>query len=122
MKLEKGLVCLLVGSPSNWGRRGDEEIGAPNVLTGQEILAETQRVRQGLANSLQVRMASPARDPILGAGRPGRADVQRITPGHKSTCTGSRAARSRSSTARARQCIRSPLSDHQADRWSRLRT
>jgi kynurenine formamidase len=93
MKLDKGLSGLLEGSPKNWGRWGDDdEVGALNFLTSQQVITAAACVRQGEVHTLQVPMANPAGDPVFGDGRLGRGPAQRFMTRDKSTYTTGRAA------------------------------
>src|SRR5690606_26790373 len=66
---------LLDGSPSNWGRWGDDdEVGAANFLGAPEVLAGVAAARTGKAFTLQVPMGDPDGDPIW----PGRGAPQRF--------------------------------------------
>jgi kynurenine formamidase len=65
---------LLRDAPKNWGRWGpNDEVGALNFLTAEEILRGVQCVRQGKAFTLQVPMCDPRGDPMS----PGRQATQR---------------------------------------------
>jgi kynurenine formamidase len=66
---------LLKDPPKNWGRWGpDDEVGALNFLTSQEVLRGVQTVRQGKVFTLQVVMGHPQGDPVW----PGRSGAHRI--------------------------------------------
>jgi hypothetical protein len=55
---------LLKDAPTNWGRWGeDDEVGALNYLTADEVLRGVKAVRQGKVFTLQVRMGDPEGDP-----------------------------------------------------------
>lgn len=66
---------LLAKMPKNWGRWGaDDEVGALNFLTNQEVLRGVAAVRQGKVFTLQVQMGNPKGDPVW----PGRKGAQRV--------------------------------------------
>jgi kynurenine formamidase len=66
---KKALSRLLAGAPSNWGKWGaDDEIGALNYLTGDEIKSGIAAVRLHRPFTLGVPVATAAGDPIF----PGR--------------------------------------------------
>jgi hypothetical protein len=63
------LADLLKDSPTNWGRWGpDDEIGALNYLTGDEVRAGAAQVRRGRPFTLGATLASDVGDPVF----PGR--------------------------------------------------
>lgn len=63
------LARLLAGSPTKWGHWGpDDEIGALNYLTADEVRAGLATVRQGRVFTLGAPLATPAGDPVF----PGR--------------------------------------------------
>lgn len=65
---------FLKDSPQNWGKWGpDDEVGALNYLTRSEVLRGVANVKSGEVFTLQVRMGSPAGDPVW----PGRQSIQR---------------------------------------------
>src|SRR5215470_6070083 len=56
---------LLKGAPKNWGRWGaDDEIGALNFLTNEEVLRGIRAVKQGKTFMLGVPVARPQGDPL----------------------------------------------------------
>lgn len=66
---------LLKDQPKNWGRWGaDDEVGALNFLTREEVLRGVKAVRQGKTFTLQVQMGNPKGDPVW----PGRNQAQRM--------------------------------------------
>ena len=73
---------LLKDAPRNWGKWGDEdEVGALNYLTSDEVLRGVAAARQGKVFTLQVPMGDPDGDPTW----PGRSGAQRwmvIDKGH----------------------------------------
>jgi hypothetical protein len=68
---------LLKDAPKNWGRWGpNDEIGALNFLTKEEVLRGVQAVRQGKVFTLGAPVARPGGDPIYpGRGQPSRMMV-----------------------------------------------
>jgi kynurenine formamidase len=63
------LARLLEGCPTNWGRWGaDDEVGALNYLTADEVRAGLATVRDGRAFTLGAPLATDAGDPVF----PGR--------------------------------------------------
>jgi len=70
----KSLTELLKDSPKNWGRWGaDDEVGALNFLTSEEVLRGIKAVKQGRVFMLGVPVARPGGDPIY----PGRGQTTR---------------------------------------------
>ena len=66
---------LLAHSPKNWGRWGpDDEVGALNFLTPDEVLRGKAAIRHGRTFTLQINICDPKGDPIL----PGRVQTKRI--------------------------------------------
>jgi kynurenine formamidase len=66
---------LLKDSPKNWGRWGpDDEVGALNFLTSQEVQRGLRAAHQGKVFTLQVVMGHPKGDPVW----PGRSEAHRI--------------------------------------------
>ena len=60
----------LEGSPRNWGRWGeDDELGALNLLTPDQVLAGVRNIRSGKTFTLAIPIGSPGGDPVW----PGRA-------------------------------------------------
>lgn len=73
---------LLEGAPSNWGRWGaDDQVGALNFLTPQEVLRGVQHIRSGEVITLQRLIGDPAGDPVW----PGRAPAVRTMVCDEST-------------------------------------
>ena len=65
---------LLQDSPSNWGRWGaDDEIGALNFLTQEEVLRGVAHVKTGTVFTLQRLIGDPNGDPVW----PGRSPAER---------------------------------------------
>jgi kynurenine formamidase len=76
------VATLLAGAPKNWGKWGDDdEVGALNYLTREDVLRGIRAVRQGKTFTLQVPIGDPHGDPIW----PGRRPAQRITLRDKGT-------------------------------------
>lgn len=70
----KSFTELLKDSPKNWGRWGaDDEVGALNFLTSEEVLRGVKAVKQGRVFMLGVPVARPGGDPIY----PGRGQTTR---------------------------------------------
>jgi kynurenine formamidase len=66
---------LLKDSPKNWGKWGDDdEVGALNYLTPDEVLRGVRHVRQGKVFTLQIPMGHPGGDPVW----PGRRGVEKL--------------------------------------------
>lgn len=66
---------LLKDQPKNWGRWGaEDEVGALNFLTREEVLRGIHAVRQGKTFTLQIQMGHPKGDPVW----PGRNQSQRM--------------------------------------------
>jgi len=56
---------LLKDAPNNWGRWGaDDEIGALNFLTNEEVLRGARAIRSGKVFMLGVPLARPGGDPL----------------------------------------------------------
>jgi kynurenine formamidase len=65
---------VLADAPTNWGRWGPEdEVGALNYLTAEEVLRGVQHVRQGKVFTLQRLIGDPKGDPVW----PGRKPAER---------------------------------------------
>ena len=65
---------LLQQSPKNWGKWGDDdEVGALNYLTAEEVLRGVQHVRSGSVFTLQRLIGDPKGDPVW----PGRTPAER---------------------------------------------
>lgn len=68
------LTDLLAGSPSNWGRWGDDdEVGALNFLTNDEVLRGVRSITAGEVHTLQRLIGDPKGDPVW----PGREPATR---------------------------------------------
>ena len=83
----KALSRLLAGAPNNWNRWGPEdEIGALNYLTGDEIGSGLAAVRSRRAFALGVPVAAAAGDPVFPGRWPARhymvADKAGFEAGH----------------------------------------
>ncbi len=65
---------LLRDAPKNWGKWGeDDEVGALNYLTAQEVLRGAAHIRTGTVFTLQRLIGDPKGDPVW----PGRSPAQR---------------------------------------------
>lgn len=65
---------LLQQSPKNWGKWGDDdEVGALNYLTAEEVLRGVRHVRSGSVFTLQRLIGDPKGDPVW----PGRTPAER---------------------------------------------
>ena len=65
---------LLKDAPTNWGRWGpDDEVGALNFLTNDEVMRGIRSVRSGRVFTLQRMIGHPKGDPVW----PGRAPAVR---------------------------------------------
>jgi kynurenine formamidase len=65
---------LLSGAPTNWGKWGaDDEVGALNYLTAQEVLRGVAHIKAGSVFTLQRLIGDPKGDPVW----PGRSPAQR---------------------------------------------
>lgn len=65
---------LLEGLPKNWGKWGPEdEVGALNYLTTEQVLAGVKCISSGKTFTLQIQMGNPSGDPVW----PGRAGAKR---------------------------------------------
>lgn len=68
------LEDLLADSPSNWGKWGpDDEVGALNYLTAEEVLRGVKCVSKGEVFTLQRLINDPKGDPVW----PGRSPAER---------------------------------------------
>jgi kynurenine formamidase len=73
---DKRISDILADAPDNWGRWGtDDEIGAVNYLTSDEVLRGIGAVENGEAHALGLPVARPKGDPAW----PGRADTAHYT-------------------------------------------
>ena len=65
---------LLKDAPSNWGKWGDDdEVGALNYLTADEVLRGVQHIKSGSVFTLQRLIGDPKGDPVW----PGRTPAER---------------------------------------------
>jgi 3-hydroxyacyl-CoA dehydrogenase, C-terminal domain len=72
---QKSLTELLADAPKNWGRWGpDDEVGALNFLTKEEVLRGVQSVKQGKVFTLGAVVGGPSGDPVW----PGRAGATKL--------------------------------------------
>ena len=68
------MTDLLADAPSNWGKWGpDDEVGALNYLTADEVLRGIQHVKKGEVHTLQRLIGDPKGDPVW----PGRTPAER---------------------------------------------
>lgn len=73
---------LLRQCPTNWGKWGaEDEVGALNYLTAEQVLAAVGLVTSGKVFTLQVPMGSPGGDPVW-PGRRGAERYQVLDEGH----------------------------------------
>jgi kynurenine formamidase len=69
-----GMEVLLRDCPSNWGKWGDDdEIGALNYLTADDVLRGVAHIRSGRVFTLQRLIGDPRGDPVW----PGRTPAKR---------------------------------------------
>ncbi len=62
---------LLENSPKNWGKWGpDDEVGALNYLTAEEVLRGIRHVRSGQVFTLQRLIGDPKGDPVWPGRKP----------------------------------------------------
>jgi len=62
---------LLKDAPTNWGKWGpDDEIGALNYLTAEEVLRGVRHIRQGSVFTLQRLIGDPKGDPVWPGRKP----------------------------------------------------
>src|SRR5450759_287518 len=65
---------LLKGAPKNWGKWGDEdEVGALNYLTAEEVFRGVRHIKSGNVFTLQRLIGDPKGDPVW----PGRTPAER---------------------------------------------
>jgi kynurenine formamidase len=65
---------LLKGAPKNWGKWGDEdEVGALNYLTAEEVFRGVRHIKSGSVFTLQRLIGDPRGDPVW----PGRTPAER---------------------------------------------
>jgi kynurenine formamidase len=86
-KDEKTLSRLLADAPNNWGKWGaDDEIGALNYLTGEEIKSGVAAIRRRRPFTLGAPVATAAGDPVFPGRWPARhymvADKAGFEAGH----------------------------------------
>ncbi|WP_312720996.1 cyclase family protein [Mobilicoccus sp.] len=71
----KPMTEILKDAPSNWGKWGaDDEVGALNYLTSEEVMRGIRSVRSGRVFTLQRMIGDPKGDPVW----PGRSPAVRI--------------------------------------------
>ncbi len=76
---------LLKDAPSNWGKWGDDdEVGALNYLTADEVLRGVQHIKSGSVFTLQRLIGDPNGDPVW----PGRSPAERTQVLDESTWDG----------------------------------
>ncbi|PVQ90177.1 metal-dependent hydrolase, partial [Salmonella enterica subsp. enterica serovar Typhimurium] len=74
MSAPEDLTDLLKDAPTNWGKWGpDDEVGALNYLTADEVLRGVGHVKSGRVFTLQRMMGDPKGDPVW----PGRTPAVR---------------------------------------------
>jgi len=62
---------LLKDAPTNWGKWGpDDEVGALNYLTAEEVLRGVRHIRQGSVFTLQRLIGDPKGDPVWPGRKP----------------------------------------------------
>jgi kynurenine formamidase len=62
---------LLKDAPTNWGKWGpDDEVGALNYLTAEEVLRGVQHIRSGAVFTLQRLIGDPQGDPVWPGRKP----------------------------------------------------
>lgn len=72
---------LLADAPKNWGRWGpNDEIGALNFLTSEEVLRGVRSIKQGKVITLGMAIGNKGGDPVW----PGRTGAQRLMTQDKS--------------------------------------
>ncbi len=65
---------LLGGAPKNWGKWGDEdEVGALNYLTAEEVFRGVRHIKSGDVFTLQRLIGDPKGDPVW----PGRTPAEK---------------------------------------------
>ncbi|GAA2092229.1 MULTISPECIES: cyclase family protein [Brevibacterium] len=70
------LTELLADAPTNWGRWGpDDEVGALNFLTSQEVLRGARSIRDGEVHTLQRLIGDPNGDPVWPSREPAVREV-----------------------------------------------
>jgi hypothetical protein len=79
----KALSCLLADAPNNWGKWGaDDEIGALNYLSGEEIKSGVAAIRRRRAFTLGAPVATAAGDPVFPGRWPARHYMVADEAGH----------------------------------------
>jgi kynurenine formamidase len=82
------MADVLADAPTNWGKWGpDDEVGALNYLTADEVLRGIAHVRQGSVFTLQRLIGDPKGDPVW----PGRSPAERTMILDESTWDGENA-------------------------------
>ena len=78
---------MLKDSPKNWGRWGaNDELGALNFLTSDEVLRGVKAVKQGKTFTIGIPLARPEGDPLYPSrSQPIRSEVTRRTSTHFSS-------------------------------------
>jgi kynurenine formamidase len=75
---------LLRDAPRNWGRWGDDdEVGALNFLTPEEVLRAVACIKRGAVFTLGARIGGPEGEPVW----PGRAQAQRYNTRDRASYT-----------------------------------
>ncbi|WP_254545794.1 cyclase family protein [Halomarina pelagica] len=79
---ERDIAELLADAPSNWGRWGDDdEVGALNYLTEEEVLRGVRAVEHGKTFTLGLPIGRPGGDPVW-PGRSGADHYMELDKGH----------------------------------------
>jgi kynurenine formamidase len=79
------MADVLADAPTNWGKWGpDDEVGALNYLTADEVLRGIAHVKQGAVFTLQRLIGDPKGDPVW----PGRSPAERTMILDESTWDG----------------------------------
>lgn len=80
--MSEEISTILENAPSNWGKWGDDdEIGALNYLTEEEVLRGVQAVEDGKTFTLGVPIGRPEGDPVW-PGRSGADHYMELDKGH----------------------------------------
>lgn len=70
------LTELLANAPKNWGRWGDDdEVGALNFLTNDEVLRGVRSIRSGDVHTLQRLIGDPKGDPVWPSRLPAEREM-----------------------------------------------
>lgn len=70
------LTELLADAPKNWGRWGDDdEVGALNFLTNDEVLRGVRSIRTGDVHTLQRLIGDPKGDPVWPSRLPAEREM-----------------------------------------------